>query len=106
MVRSIRATASTSGSSGMREPDSRCWLQREFVTFRFGFGRVAEGLNDWLAFKPVGKLVGIVATAGLAAFAAGDQENRIVPIGDIGYEAHRGAMAMVRGSRAEACTGL
>src|SRR5579862_4653768 len=60
--RRVRATASTSGSSGMLILNcfgSRRQLQR--VLAGSGFGGVAEGGDDGFAFVPVGKLIGVMA---------------------------------------------
>ena len=76
------------------------------MTFGLRFGSVAEGLEDRFAIEPIRKLIGIVTAAGLSALAAGDQQDRIVPIGDIRNEAHRRAVTMICRARAEACAGL
>src|SRR5580704_2365400 len=74
--RNVRATASTSGSSGMLEWnrfESSKWRQFQSVFAGFCFRRIAERRDNGLRFMPVGELVGVVAAADLAGFASGNE---------------------------------
>src|SRR5262245_10003837 len=76
------------------------------MTLCLCFGDVTEWLDNRLAVEPIGKLVGIMAAAGLATLAAGDEQDRVVPVCKIGDKTHRGTVPVVRRARAEAGAGL
>src|ERR1700734_2395280 len=107
--RRVWATASTSGNSGILngnrlDQPSRFQSQRVFA--RSGFGCIAIGSNDRLAFIPIGKLIGIVAAADLTGFACREEQYGLIPVGEIGDESHGGPMALGRGANAVARAGL
>ena len=68
--------------------------------FGFGFGGVREWAKDGLAFVPVGKLVGVVFTAGLAGLSGSNQHDGIIPVCKIGHEALGRAMGPAGSARA------
>src|SRR5438045_3032048 len=70
------------------------------------FRRVAEGLIDWAALIPMGKLVCVVGAAGLTGLAAGDQHDGFVPVSQISDEAHGGTVMLGSGTRAVGGAGL
>jgi len=72
----------------------------------FGFGWVCVGGDYGFAFVPWGELVGIVGAGGLAGFAGGEDEDGVIPVGEVGDEAHGGAVAGVGGADAVLCAGL
>ncbi len=72
----------------------------------FGFGWVCVGGDDGFAFVPRGELVGVVRAGGLAGLACGDDEDGIIPIGEVGDEAHGGSVAWVGGADAVLRAGL
>ena len=63
-------------------------------------GSISEGRKNGSAFVPIRKLIGVVAAPRLAGLSRGDQQNRFVPIAEIGDEAHR--RSVVLGGRAHA----
>src|SRR5262249_17537294 len=67
---------------------------------------VAKRLHDGLSIKPRRKLVGIMTASGLAALAAGNEQNGVVPVCGVGNEAHRRAVPLRCGARAETRSGL
>ncbi len=105
--RKVWATASTSGSSGiLRVRDYEPRFQREPVAFCFRFGGIGERLRDGFAIKPVGELVCVMAAAGLATLAAGNEHERLIPICRICDETHGGAVRPCGGARTVARAGL
>src|SRR5580693_1120879 len=107
--RRVCATASTSGSSGILESErfeSPEWSEFQRVFANLCFGRIAERRNDRFAFVPIGELIGVVAAPDLAGFAGGNEKDGVIPIGQIGDEAHRRPMAFCGGADAVAGAGL
>src|SRR5216684_2695795 len=86
--------------------ESRRGLQDQDMLARVHFGEVAEGLVDWAALVPIGKLVGVVGAAGLAGLAAGDEHDGLVPICEIGDKTHGGTVMFGCGARAVGGAGL
>jgi len=64
------------------------------------FRSVGKRLNDRFRVEPIGKLIGVVAATKLAALTAGNEQDRVVPIGGIRDEAHGRTMAWSGGPRA------
>src|SRR5260370_33749268 len=73
---------------------SRCRLEGERVLSSFSFGGIAERRENGFAFVPVGKLIGVVAAAGLAGLSRGDEQNGFIPVGGIGHESHCRALVL------------
>src|SRR5271169_5116195 len=61
---------------------------------RAGIGSIAERREDGFALVPVGKLIGIVAAAGLAGFSRGNEQDGLIPITGVCHEAQRGTMSL------------
>jgi len=76
------------------------------VFARGGFGVVGEGGGDGDTFVPIAELIGIVAAAELAALAARNEHEGVVPIAGISDEAHSGAVMRSGGARTEAGAAL
>ena len=64
-------------------------------------GGIGERGNDGDAFVPIAELVGVVAAAELAALAARNEHEGIVPVTGIGDETHSRAVMTRGGARAE-----
>ena len=86
--------------------ESSKWRQFQSVFAGFCFRRIAERRDNGLRFMPVGELVGVVAAADLAGFASGNEQNGVIPVGEVGDEAHRRAVAFCCGAHAVTGTGL
>src|SRR5229473_1868418 len=97
----------------MESANNRLWnlasgggLQRQSMLAGSDFRHIAEGLIDWAAFIPMGKLVRVVRASGLAGLASGDEHDGFVPIPEISDETHGGTVMFGSGARAVSCAGL
>src|SRR5216684_1271891 len=86
--------------------ESRRGLQGQNMLPRIHFGEVAEGLVDWAALVPIGKLVGVVGAAGLTGLAAGDEHDGLIPICEVGDKTHGWAVMFSGGTRTVGGAGL
>src|SRR5207248_10271726 len=75
---------------------SRTRLESECVPARVRLGRIAERRENGLAFVPVGKLIGVMATTRLPGLSCGEEQNRFIPISGVANKTHRGAMILRR----------
>ncbi len=69
-----------------RGTESRSRLEGERAFSSLRFGGIAERRENGFAFVPVGKLIGVVAAAGLAGLSRGEEQNGFIPIRRIGHE--------------------
>src|SRR5712691_8504368 len=70
-------------------PGSGTGFESERVFARVRFGGIAERRENRSALAPVGKLIGVVAAAGLAGLARGDEQNGFIPVSGVCHKAHR-----------------
>src|SRR5713101_3650662 len=63
-----------------RGTESRARLESEGVLPHVCLGSIAERRENRFAFIPVGKLIGVMAAAGLAGLSRGNQQNGFIPV--------------------------
>src|SRR6266849_9204970 len=81
---------------------SRTRLESECVPPRVCLGSIAERRKNGFSFIPVGKLIGVMAAAGLAGLSRGNEQNGFIPVSRVADKAHGGAVSIGSGANAVA----
>src|SRR5258708_21295562 len=89
-----------------RSTESRTRLESERVLPRLRLGSIAERGENGFTFVPVGKLIGIMAAAGLAGLPRRNEQNGFIPVSGVTDEAHRRAERLSGRAYAVRCSRL